>query len=293
MNRSIDQFEISENDFCQGLARLATDDETAAFSMDEGPVLKTVWTVYDRVFADGQREICATRTTRILQKGPLAMPNRAKRGESVNRESNVEDSAKRAKQAVRLRAKEIGADRMLTLTYRDNMQDMERLKRDWKAFVRRMSKCKSFHYVATFERQQRGAWHIHVAVRGRQMFQLVRSIWRNVIGNSADGQVGGNVHVRNPVDFGFGKNGTHKLAAYIAKYIGKDIAAHEINKKHYWSSRGIVLPEKNYYQLPYGTTESEAYAYVLQLAADHNNDDMAFFSNSPLGVCWVATAPTD
>lgn len=66
---------------------------------------------------------------------------------------------------------------------------------------------------------------------------------------------------------------------------------HELNKKRYWSSRGIVVSVKSYYALPYGTSEAETYAHVLQLAALHNNVGMTFFSNSALGVCWVATPP--
>jgi hypothetical protein len=68
----------------------------------------------------------------------------------------------------------------------------------------------------------------------------------------------GQIKVRDPHKFGFGRKGAHRLASYIAKYIAKDADAHELNKKRYWTSRGIIVPEKNYYQLPYGTTESEA-----------------------------------
>jgi integrase len=75
--------------------------------------------------------------------------------------------------------------------------------------------------------------------------------------------------------------------------LSKDAANHDLNKKRYLSSRGIVIPEKNYYQLPYGANEYEAFSHVMQLAADHNNDGMTFFSNQALGVCWVATAPID
>lgn len=264
----------------------ATDQQTGRFLMDDGPVLKTIWTVYDRQFPDGQRELCATRSTLIRQKGALPLQNRAKRGESEKRKENDDDSAKRAKQSVRLRCKAIRADRMITLTYRENMQDIQRLKKDWDLFRRRMGKMKQFHYVATIERQERGAFHIHVAVHGRQMYHLVRSIWWDIVGKA-----NGNIHVREPHKFGFGKNGAHKLASYISKYITKEIEDHELNKKRYWSSRGIVVPEKNYYALPYGANEFEAFSHVMQLAAGHNNENMTFFSNQALGVCWVATSP--
>lgn len=277
------------------------DDDAANSFLDDGPVLRTTWMVHDRLFPDGQREICATRSVRIRQKGPLPLQNRSKRGESTNREQNDDDSAKRAKQAVRLRCKTIGVDRMLTLTYRENMRDFVRLKKHWDLFRRRMgkgyingkdkSKKKPFHYVATVERQERGAFHIHVAVRGRQMYQLVRSIWQSIVGLTDDGKQAGQINVRDPHKFGFGKNGAHRLAGYISKYISKDSDIHDFNAKRYWSSRGIVLPQKIYYQLPYGSDAFIAFSHVMQLAADHNNVGMTYFSNQALGVCWVATAP--
>lgn len=279
-----------DNNFLTDEVRLATDSETARWLLDDGPVLTTTWMVYDRQFPDGQREICASRSVRIKQNGPLNALNRAGRGESDKREQNDHDSAKRAKQAVRLRCKAIGADRMLTLTYRENMQCTARLQKDWDAFRRRMGKHKQFHYVATVERQERGAFHIHVAVHGRQVYQLVRSIWQRIVGLSSDGKQGGQINVRDPHKFGFGKSGAHKLAGYISKYITKDQDSHDLNKKRYWTSRGIVVPEKNYYQLPYGATAFDAFSHVMQLAANHNNDGMTFFSNQALGVCWVATA---
>lgn len=40
------------------------------------------------------------------------------------------------------------------------------------------------------ERQERGAWHIHVAVSGRQEWKILRSIWISIISKSGtDGAV--------------------------------------------------------------------------------------------------------
>jgi len=292
MTSNIGEGTSFDNDFEFDECRPATNEETANWLLDDGPVLKTTWMIYDRNFPDGQREICASRSVRIKQVGALPFANRARRGESEKRAENDDDSAKRAKQAVRLRCKSIRADRMLTLTYRENISDWARLLKDWDAFRRRMSRYKQFHYVATVERQERGAFHIHVAVHGRQVYQLVRSIWQRIVGCGEDGKPGGQINVRDPHKFGFGKNGSHKLAGYISKYITKDQETHSLNKKRYWTSRGIVIPEKNFYQLPYGATEFDAYSHVMTIAANHQNEGMTFFSNRGLGVCWVATAPT-
>lgn len=166
---------------------------------------------------------------------------RAKRGESLNTEQSQESSSKRSKKNVRLRCQTIGADRLLTLTYRENMKDVERCKTDFKAFMRAMKRAGMFDYVAVPERQTRGAWHIHVAVRGRLVYNLVRGIWRRIVGRDELGRPNGNVDVRNPKTGGKWKR--HALAAYIAKYIAKDCGDHELNKKRYWSSKGIPVPE--------------------------------------------------
>jgi hypothetical protein len=53
--------------------------------------------------------------------------------------------------------------RWITLTYAENMQDTERLYKDFdafrKRFVRRWGKCE---YISVVEPQQRGAWHVHL-----------------------------------------------------------------------------------------------------------------------------------
>ncbi|MDE4916993.1 hypothetical protein ACUXAV_001611 [Cupriavidus metallidurans] len=166
---------------------------------------------------------------------------RAKRGESENVEQSKHASSKRARKNVRLRCQAIQADRLLTLTYRENMQDIERLKRDFDAFRRAMKKSGAWHYIAVPETQTRGAWHIHVAVHGRIVYNLVRAIWHRIVG----GRGMGSVNVRNPKTGGKWKR--HALAAYIAKYITKDVDDHELNKKRYWTSKGIVVPEAQTY----------------------------------------------
>jgi hypothetical protein len=55
-----------------------------------------------------------------------------------------------------------------TVYYRENMQCTARLHKDGDGFRRRMGKHKQFHYVATVERQERGAFHIPVAVHARR-----------------------------------------------------------------------------------------------------------------------------
>lgn len=200
-----------------------------------------------RYFEDGSVNFYAyplAVRTRLEELRARWHVKRTKRGESENTEQSQESSSRRAKKNVRLRSQAIGADRMMTLTYRGAMTDIERLKRDFDAFRRAMRRAGDWHYVAVVERHKSGGFHIHVAVHGRVAYNLVRAVWRRVIGPDAEGRPGGNIDVRNPHDgVRYGKWKRHALAAYISKYITKNADDHELNKKRYWSSKGIPVPE--------------------------------------------------
>lgn len=241
------------------------------------------WVIRGRNFGDGQVEITVTRFDRYMGAQHLSLMPRAKRGESENTEDNLMDAAKRAKQQVRLRCKAIGADRMITLTYRENMMDKARLKKDFDALRRRLGKVQNFQYVAVAERQKRGAWHLHVAVRGRQNYRVLRSIWTSIVGED-----NGNVDVRNP----FRERGLrHKLASYLSKYITKDFAEHSLNEKRYWTSRGVAVPE----QLPIDHLLSNDPVLAIKKAFDAaikagaTLDRCQAYWNQGLGCFWLST----
>lgn len=241
------------------------------------------WLVRGRNFGDGQVEVTAVRTDRYIGGQLLFRRPRAKRGESEQAEENLMDAAKRAKQQVRLRCKAIGADRMITLTYRENMLDKEMLKRHFDALRRRLGRLQQFHYVAVAERQKRGAWHLHIAVKGRQNYRVLRAIWRSIVG-----QDNGNVDVRNPYRQ---KGLRHKLAGYLSKYITKGFAEHKLNEKRYWTSRGVEVPEQH----PIAHILSDDPGKALMLAFDAALDAGAsldrcqIYWNQELGCFWLAT----
>lgn len=225
-----------------------------------------------RDFGGGEREVMAQRYDRRTMtgaEGVLAAEMRGRRGSGVGgggagrlvdpgafdeafdieafhawraareqfeakRAEHRERAARRARAECAARLKAIRADRMVTLTYRENMTDRARLGRDWKEFVRRLRRVMGFEYVATHERQKRGAWHMHVAVAGRQNYRLVRSIWQSVVGS-------GSVNVRNPWRE---KKLRHKLAAYMGKYIAKNAEQGELGERRVWCSKGIDRPER-------------------------------------------------
>lgn len=242
-----------------------------------------------RVFEDGQCEVTVCKERFFV--GPAITPQtRAKRGTSEKREENDDDAGRRAKKQVRLCCKTIGADRMITLTYRENMVDRETALRHWDLFRRKLGKHKQFHYVAVIEEQERGALHFHVAVAGRQMYALLRSIWQGVVGRGPDGEQMAQVNVRDPHKFGFGVKGAHKIASYIAKYCGKDMQSRELDQKRYFRSRGIVVPEVQFWRL-HSTDMLSAVNAAVAAIGGHSLAGLQSWCNNALGVVYLATEP--
>ena len=119
---------------------------------------------------------------------------RGEKGASRNRKMNEARARGRAKGTIRKKCLTIGADHLVTLTYRANVEDRDRVLHDLERLRRALSRsgC-SMPYVAVLERQQRGALHPHLAVKGFQDVRLLRRCWYKIVGN---GQ--GQVNVRGP-----------------------------------------------------------------------------------------------
>ena len=195
----------------------------------------------------GQKEILVTRGDRFHRNGPWVGLQGGGLSEEEKRLDNIDRAARRAKSEVRRRCKAMGLDSMLTLTYRANQKDEALCKRHMEAFVKRVRKLiPQFRYVAAFERQDRGAWHVHMAVhrvqshfmdRGVRVksFDLLRSIWRSVVG-----ELGGNVDVQNKRKSA--RKTVAQLAAYLSKYMTKAYAEGEEHSKR-WTASRMKLPE--------------------------------------------------
>lgn len=153
--------------------------------------------------------------------------NNAERDPKEHQEAMAKKAAQRAKKRVRQLAKVMGVDTLLTLTYRACETDLAQAKRDLKEFVRRLRRhVPGFAAVVGFERQDRGAWHMHLACRrfdselsykGAKVksFNVIRAVWRSVTGERA-----GNIDVQSRKRRE--QRSPAKIAAYIAKYITKD-----------------------------------------------------------------------
>lgn len=156
---------------------------------------------------------------------------------------NRERSARRSRTQVRRLVKAKNLTTMLTLTYRENMEDRARMARDFDVFMKRIRRVfPGFEYVCVFERQKRGAWHAHIAVQRVQShylhkgtlvksYDLLRAVWRAVVGE-------GNVDVSKAMRR---SRSLAKLAGYLTKYIGKSFD--EQHEGDSYRASGKALPK--------------------------------------------------
>lgn len=191
-------------------------------------------------------------------------------------EENKTRSCRRAKQSVRHQIQRLGADHLLTLSYRENMQDADRLKADFDHF-RRLVKARfpDWGYVAAREMQDRGSWHLHLAVKGRQDIKYLRTCWYKVLGcfGASGEDVLGQVDIQAPRKrfANGGKWKAGKLASYLTKYIDKGFDALEHSSKRYWSSKGLPPVVITRYWL--SGSKTEIAVDTLDLAERHGMED--------------------
>lgn len=158
------------------------------------------------------------------------------RGLSENREENEERSVRRAKKLLRQKVLASGANHLLTLTYRENVSDLDLANDHLTVFIRRIRRQHpGYPYVAVAERQKRGAWHWHLAVCGWQDVKFLRATWRRIVGD-------GNIDVKPPRKAA-GDNPRLGIVWYLCKYLGKAFGEEgALNARRFRSSR-IEVPE--------------------------------------------------
>jgi hypothetical protein len=166
-----------------------------------------------------------------------AKPGRkGEKGRSRNRDRNEIRARGRAKGEIRRKCMAIGADHLVTLTYRENVEDRERVLHDLERLRRALSRVgRKMAFVGVLECQKRGAIHPHLAVRGFQDVRLLRRCWYKIVGN---GQ--GQVNVRGPRP----GHSPIKLGRYLSKYISKDLAElpRSFEQHRYFCSLGVSVP---------------------------------------------------
>ena len=170
----------------------------------------------------------------------LSPGHKAARGSSAQRTQNEDRAVRRAKSRLRQLILSANLTHLLTLTYRENVTDFKRAADDLNRFVRKMKvNLPEWLYVAVAEQQERGAWHWHLAVRGRQNVDLLRRLWREIVGE-------GNIDVSAPK--GNRKDQRLYLVQYLGKYLVKAFATgdRKLNKHRFRSSRNIQVPMERF-----------------------------------------------
>lgn len=251
------------------------------------------WRVKDWVSPEtGQREIMAWKKTIYVPQGQIpvgdaqdsddpifAEPPPDQSGTLLEQERleerrlrNREKNARRAKRGCRYKIKHAGLTSLLTLTYRENMTDFDRMRGDWNLMLRKLTRCMpGFRAVFSFERQDRGAWHCHAAIdklpthfmvhegSGRharlvrvRSWDYLRRCWHAIVGkDNGNIDVDGHRRTRHGVP---GKwrsaESLAKLAGYVSKYLTKDHQTGPEGRNRWGSTQGIKLPRPTMIDLP-------------------------------------------
>lgn len=179
----------------------------------------------------------------------MAAIERAKmeRDEEEARQLHRLRAARRAKTRVRRLCKVMGADTLLTLTYRGAQPDLAVMKAHVKAFNRRMlTVLPGFCFVACFELQKRGTWHAHLATRAIpaslppaagggdwRSYNVIRAIWRSVTGELA-----GNVDISRRKRHSI--KSAAEVAGYISKYIAKTFEDESAGRHERYAVYGVT-----------------------------------------------------
>lgn len=224
-----------------------------------------------------------------------------KYGQRVEPEERTQDSLNvsrhRAKATVRKRVKDMGGNRLCTLTVRQSDALGYMSPEEWaKAFARYVRLLRRAglmdDYVAILEPHKKGldrllqrtggarpvspesAWdiplHIHFVTRSqfKMPINLMRKCW--AIASRRDG----NIDVQWLKARGDSDDAIDKVASYATKYITKGLAEFErFNKKRYWSAGQPLLPKQRTWMR--GRDISSAFAEMrerLQLSGEELGD---------------------
>lgn len=183
-------------------------------------------------------------------------PEKSQSEIDADKADNQRRAVSHAKKTTRYLVQQMQADRLLTLSYRENMEDREQVKADFTRFRRLVKEgwkgrpgLPNWRYVAVLERQKRGAYHIHIAVRGWQPITFLRECWYRALGVSIEAkgsETPGGVNVTPPRDqTGASRKkewATVRLASYIVKYMQKTFDETTTEKNRYWRSKDIAAP---------------------------------------------------
>lgn len=168
----------------------------------------------------------------------------------------------------------------ITLTFRENIQDIELANKTFKKFVQLMNYDlqklgRKLKYVAVIEFQKRGAIHYHMICEGRpRNYPYANEInrWNQAI-RSVTGARGETVGIVKIHDI----NHVKHVGRYVVKYMTKSDADKRLfGKKLYQTSRGLIRPTEKTYRI---RSEEEFQGLLKELGFD---DKKIVFASSYL-----------
>lgn len=124
--------------------------------------------------------------------------------------------------------------KFVTLTFKDNIQDIDYSNTQFKYFIQRLNfyqfktKIQKLKYIATWEKQKRGAIHYHVIFFDFPFIETgtLEHLWGH-----------GFIKI-NRIDVDRLEN----VGRYISKYFGKDLDLKEHKKKAFFKSQNLKIP---------------------------------------------------
>lgn len=172
------------------------------------------------------------------ERGQFALDLTDRQVEFNNR-ANLKRSCSRSYRRVVDICDGMGADRMMTLTFQENIVDIDLVLMVWKEFLRLAHvRWGDFSYVCVPEKQKRGAIHFHVALNKYFYWFSVLQVWKKAVA-VVSGMTGG-IDIRASKK---GRGNKQGIARYIAKYVSKAFYCADncenVGRKRYYSNVSI------------------------------------------------------
>lgn len=265
------------------------------------------WRGTEKAFANGVRRLVVRQVT----PNPQATLDRAIQrdlrmatGLETDRDpaEDRQRAARRAKMTVVDKAVAAGMNSLHTVTFRENVTDLDEALRCWDLYRRACQKVlKDWRYVMCWQRQERGAIHFHLATyrlprylteNGVKInsYDVMRKLWRQAAGKHGGSFNEVKVKRRNGSRAPLKRAG--QIARYIGRYIGRDIgdgSAELKGRKSFATSKGIELPRPVRYLWDGDKPLADLIAWAMERVGTESAN---YWFSAQIGVFFIESDPT-
>lgn len=179
-----------------------------------------------------------------IAKPNLAEPNKCKSFDEMSAHKQY-DSLKRKQKHYKQTRWEIARivdcnfddkTKFVTLTFRENIQDIAVTNREFKYFIQRLNyyiyqtKTQLLKYIATWEKQERGSIHYHVIFFDFPYIakEKLQNLWSH-----------GFIKINR-----INVDSVENRGRYLSKYFSKDLELKEHKKKAFFKSQNLKMPKE-------------------------------------------------